>query len=334
MPTPTAFLNTGQRTCHDAKGTQIPCAGSGQDAEYQTGIRWPETRFEVQDDAVLDRLTGLIWLRDANPAGFPLQWEEALAFIREMNREQRRGFNDWRMPNRRELRSLMSYQTRLPALPEGHPFENVFSGWYWSSTTAAIFPTHAWYVHMEGARMFYGHKEQFFLIWPVRGTSTVLAATGQSECFDTQGNRIPCSGTGQDGEYRQGIAWPEPRFEIQNDTVIDHLTGLIWMRKAELTGLDVTWEDALASVANLRDSSGVPWRLPSINELESLVDASTHSPALPDGHPFTEVAQGYWSSTTSMFEPDWAWALYLGKGATGVGQKWGPHFRVWAVRDL
>jgi hypothetical protein len=41
----------------------------------------------------------------------------------------------------------------------------------------------------------------------------------------------------------------------------------------------------------------------------------------------------YWSSTTSLFEPDWAWALYLNKGAVGVGQKAQAHFHVWAVRD-
>jgi hypothetical protein len=34
-----------------------------------------------------------------------------------------------------------------------------------------------------------------------------------------------------------------------------------------------------------------------------------------------------------MFEPDWAWALYLTKGAVGVGQKKGAHFSVWAVCD-
>jgi hypothetical protein len=34
-----------------------------------------------------------------------------------------------------------------------------------------------------------------------------------------------------------------------------------------------------------------------------------------------------------MFEPDWAWALYLNKGAVGVGQKWAAHFPAWAVCD-
>jgi hypothetical protein len=78
----------------------------------------------------------------------------------------------------------------------------------------------------------------------------------------------------------------------------------------------------------------VVWRLPNINELESLVDCDMHSPALQSGHPFECIQEAYWSSTTSMFEPDWAWALYLTKGAIGVGQKRGPHFSVWAVCDI
>lgn len=77
----------------------------------------------------------------------------------------------------------------------------------------------------------------------------------------------------------------------------------------------------------------IGWRLPNINELESLVDCARHSPALSLGHPFTNLSEAYWSSTTSMFEPDWAWALYLDKGAIGVGQKSGRHFRVWPVAD-
>ena len=73
------------------------------------------------------------------------------------------------------------------------------------------------------------------------------------------------------------------------------------------------------------------WHLPSINALESLVDCSRHSPALPDKHPFIEVQEVYWSSTTSYFETDWAWALYLNKGATGVGFKREKGFHLWPV---
>jgi hypothetical protein len=80
-------------------------------------------------------------------------------------------------------------------------------------------------------------------------------------------------------------------------------------------------------------SVGGAWRLPNINELGSLVDCSRHTPALPLEHPFRGMEDVYWSSTTSLFEPNWAWALYLDKGAIGVGQKTQARFHLWAVQD-
>lgn len=332
---PTAYIQTGQLTCNDVSGHEIPCEDSGQDAVFARGIPWPDPRFTLDKDTVLDRLTGLAWTRDANVAEFPLTWQEALEWIRNMNVEHASGFSDWRLPNRRELRSLVSHQTRRPALPAGHPFVNVFPGWYWTSTTAAIAPNHAWYVSMDGARMFYGGKDQSFLVWPVRGMGTTLPVTGQKQCYAADGTEIPCTGTGQDAAFQTGVPWPDSRFLLDGESIVDQLTRLRWLRKADLTGCAISWPDALAAVKALRcaASDGIEWRLPNINELESLVDCARHSPALSLGHPFTNLSEAYWSSTTSMFEPDWAWALYLDKGAIGVGQKSGRHFRVWPVAD-
>jgi hypothetical protein len=175
------YLQTGQRTCHDAAGHEIPCAGSGQEGELRKGIRWPVPRSVSKDKTVLDRLTGLTWSQNANLAEFPMSWQEVLEYVAVMNREKALGHGDWRLPNRRELRSLICHQSTRPALPEDHPFCNVYSGWYWTSTTAAIHPGYAWYVHTEGGRMFYGQKRQFYLVWPVRGAGFgVLPATGQN----------------------------------------------------------------------------------------------------------------------------------------------------------
>ncbi len=326
-------LWTGQTGCHDVGGLAVPCAGSGQDAEFHRGVPWPEPRFAAQGGLVEDRLTGLVWTRQANYAEFPLTWTEALGFVADMNRQRALGRADWRLPNRRELRSLVSHQARRPALPSGHPFREVFLGWYWSSTSAAIAPDHAWYLHLEGARLFYGGKDQSFLVWPVAGRGNgLLPATGQVHCYDAAGRVIPCTGTGQDSEFRTGAAWPQPRFSQTSLCVVDRLTGLCWHRRAGLAAAPVTWPQALAAVAALnRRAPG--WRLPNINELESLVDAERHTPALPAGAPFSGLREAYWSATTSLFEPDWAWALYLDKGAVGVGQKKDPHFHVWPVRD-
>jgi hypothetical protein len=332
----TCYLQTGQTTCHDTSGLEIPCEGSGQDAEFKRGEEWPVPRLESSDELVLDRLTGLVWTRNANLAEFPLRWQAALEYIVGMNKEGAFGYSDWRLPNRRELRSLMSHKTKKPALPESHPFKDAFLGWYWTSTTSMINPAYAWYVHMEGARMFYGNKEQFSLLWPVRDEGNgIIPATGQRQCYDSKGRLIRCEGSGQDGEFRFGRSWPEPRFEVMHNLVVDRLTGLRWSKNADLSNGSVTWQDAIAAVKKLNQSAkgNAGWRLPNINELESLVDCSMHSPALPAAHAFESVQESYWSSTTSMFEPDWAWALYLTKGAVGVGQKRGPHFSVWAVSD-
>lgn len=302
------FLQTGQKTCHDSAGIEIPCQGSGQDAEFATGIAWPEPRFEVQRELVCDRLTGLFWTRDANPGDVPLDWQEALDFVDGMNRDQAHGFSDWRLPERIELRSLISYQTRNPALPGGHPFNNVFPGWYWTSATAARNADYAWYVHLEGGRVFYGGKRQFFLVWPVRG----------------EGNGVLCHHK-EDGRFQVGEGW-----------VLDRRTNLRWSQPADPPGEGFLWGEALAAVREMKVPTGGGrrhWRLPNINELESLVDLEQHDPALPPGHPFAGVRDVYWSSTTSMYEPDWAWALYLDKGAVGVGRKADARFNVWAVCD-
>ncbi len=160
MPLTRCYLRTGQTGCHDELGGIVACDGSGQDAVSRRGIQWPDPRFVTEDNSVHDRLTGLDWLRDANLAGYPMTWSEALEYVARMNHARRFGHTDWRVPNRRELRSLLCYQQTRPPLPVGHSFFNLFPNWYWSSTTAAPATSHAWYVHLDGGRMFHGGKDQ------------------------------------------------------------------------------------------------------------------------------------------------------------------------------
>ena len=227
---PLAFLATGQILCHNAEGREIPCPGSGQDAAFVDLPTFARQRFlPCGEGLVTDSATGLIWPTDAGAVGFPLPWAEALVRVDTLARTGWLGRADWRLPNRRELRSLISYGAARPALPSGHPFVNVFLGWYWSSTTAALAPGYAWYVHLEGGRMFYGKKDQDCLCWPVAGASR-LPRTGQYRCYDAGGAEISCPGTGQDGALLAGTPWPQPRFSLHEDTVRDRLTGLVWAR--------------------------------------------------------------------------------------------------------
>lgn len=74
------------------------------------------------------------------------------------------------------------------------------------------------------------------------------------------------------------------------------------------------------------------WRLPNKRELESLVDTTQHSPAFAKECSFDKIQEGYWSSTTSLYEPRYAWVLYSLDGAIGVCFKSHAEFSILPVR--
>jgi len=166
-----------------------------------------------------------------------------------------------------------------------------------------------------------------------------VARTGQTGCWDASGTPISCAGTGQDGELQKGVS-TFPRFtDNANGTVKDNLTGLIWLKNANCSGL-LSWTNALstantlsAGFCGLTDGSVAgAWRLPNVKELQSLIDFQNVSPALPAGHPFAGVqSSNYWSSTTVVGSLNAAWEMNINDGTPGGVFKSTPIF-VWPVR--
>ena len=143
---PAAVPRTGQTTCYNSSGAAVTCAGTEQDGDIQAGVAWPNPRFaDHGDGTVTDSLTGLEWTKDANAAGGTKTWQGALDYVKTLNTG---GHSDWRLPNSRELRSLAEYSRYNPALPQSHPFTNVQSNYYWSSTSYAGSTANAWIVDM------------------------------------------------------------------------------------------------------------------------------------------------------------------------------------------
>jgi hypothetical protein len=123
---------------------------------------------------------------------------------------------------------------------------------------------------------------------------------------------------------------------VGQGTVSDQRTGLMWTKNADLAAGAVKWVDALKipEAMNREQKFGyADWRLPNIRELESISDMNRHSPAVAGGEAFEDIKPFYWSSTTSVYDPKYAWTLYAEDGNLGVGYKANPEFFVWCVRN-
>ena len=131
--------------------------------------------------------------------------------------------------------------------------------------------------------------------------------------------------------------------EFNDAAVLDKETGLVWEQSPD-TG-ERTWVNALAhcytrEVGGRRGDRGdliiggrrLGWRLPTIEELASLIDPTQSNPALPSGHPFSNVQSSlYWSATSNASSTSNAWGVYLsGSGVTNDGKTVALH--VWCVR--
>lgn len=165
--------DSGQRRCWDDFGDQVSCSGTGQDGERQAGTDWPAPRFlDNRDGTVSDKLTGLVWLRDAGCFSAH-NWIDALDAANNLSD----GFcslsdgskaGDWRLPNVRELQSLVDFGQHSPALPVGHLFVDVRLTFYWTSTSAVDSPANAWAVGVYFGGIDNGPKTGSFSLWPVR----------------------------------------------------------------------------------------------------------------------------------------------------------------------
>ena len=171
---PAGVWKTGQTTSYAA----------GDDGDLQEGVSWPSPRFaDNGDGTVTDHLTGLIWLKKGDCAGEARDWATALSDVESLNADgtingkdcgdtSKEGTHqsDWRVPNRRELRSLIDFSRYSPPIQQGHPFTNVRTGAYWTATSVSGSPQLAWFNDMwDGYAMYQDKLSVFGYVWPVRG---------------------------------------------------------------------------------------------------------------------------------------------------------------------
>jgi hypothetical protein len=156
------------------KTGQTTSWASGDDGEYRAGVSADPRFTDNGDGTVKDNLTGLLWLQDAGCFG-ARTWIDALSDVNTLadgscGLTDGSVAGDWRLPNVRELNSLIDYGQYDPALPPGHPFSGVVSYNCWSSTSVSNFEYAAWYVHPNNGLVYTANKgANSFYFWPVRG---------------------------------------------------------------------------------------------------------------------------------------------------------------------
>jgi hypothetical protein len=135
--------DTGQRKCYDTGGKEIPCPAQGQplygqDAQY-VGI--PRAYQDHGDETITDRNSGLMWMKGDDGTG--RTWQDAFAYCDNLVFA---GRNDWRLPNRFELDSIVDYGRSYPAI---NPMFRCQASFYWSSVPYAGDPVYAWGIYFN-----------------------------------------------------------------------------------------------------------------------------------------------------------------------------------------
>ena len=242
------------------------------------GAAHPHSYDLASPGVVIDRVTGLVWERAVDSGMYT--WAEATSRCACLTLG---GHQDWRLPTRMELVSIVDFTRDSPAI-DPDAFPGTPPQWFWTSSRRAEDPALAWYIYFETGFTNFVEQDQRYWVRCVRDP-----------------------GGGGDA--------PVERYQLEEGTVLDRATGLTWQRAVEDTMH--TQAEAKAHCAGLTvTGAGGGWRLPSMKELQSLVDDSRASPAV-DPVAFEEMPlEPFWTDTRVVGFPGSAWRVSFVHGYT------------------
>ncbi|MBI5676060.1 MAG: DUF1566 domain-containing protein [Nitrospirae bacterium] len=234
--------DTGQTKCYQSVSpyAEIPCAGTGQDGEYDIN----PMSFTDNGDTITDNNTGLMWQKGDNP--YVYNWYQASGTYDyyynptpyDVCGDLTTGnYSDWRLPTIKELVTLINYSY------------DVFPYHYWSSTTLAgdNYFDEAWYVDFwEGLVNIESESYYYNYVRCVRG-----------------------------GELDFGNF-----ADNHDGTITDYLTGLMWQQGelGDMTWASaISYCENLELPSG---SGQTDWRLPNIKELISITDFTRYNPPI------------------------------------------------------
>jgi hypothetical protein len=298
----------------------------GQDGSYLINealyIKMDANGNALPDDAtswamVRDSVTGLIWeikqmadgiqnYSNPNDADNDYTWYapddpqdsgvennqiNTHAFIQHLNQKQWGGFSNWRLPTIQELETLINHSETGPAIAD--VFTATKNDGYWSSTTAN---------RPEMAR--------------------VITFNDGMNIFNQKSNK----------RYVRAVVGNTctPEWIDNNDgTITDQCTGLIWEKEA--SDETYTWETSLDICRNKTVADYSDWRLPSKQELRSIINYSSINPAAYPDIFYNQKSDTYWTGTSNSESHNQAWAVNFQYGDDSLDTKTAANY-IRAVR--
>ncbi|WP_437769201.1 DUF1566 domain-containing protein [Sorangium sp. So ce281] len=252
---------------------------------------------------MFDPKTSLLWALVAEPD--ELTWEDA---EKRCENSELEGYDDWRLPSRIELVSIVNYKDHSPAIPDHFPAIPLFTGtvdedFLWSTPIAERSSPQAWCVHVDDGYVAICGKDTCSEQAEADGKCHMGKERHRVRCVRTAGPR-----SGACHEYELDVEGVE--------VVRDRGTGLTWERNADTSTF--TRDAAVGHCDELTLDWGKPWRLPSLQELHTIVD---HARAYPVIDP--ELFRGpdlssnaaYWSSDDYPYSSE-VWGLNFWAGYT------------------
>jgi Protein of unknown function (DUF1566) len=228
---------------------------------------------ESGPDVAIDDVTQLSWQRQLS--GSTYTWEEARQYCDCLTLG---AHDDWHMPSRIELLSIVDFTRQDPAL-DASAFPDTPFEWFWSASPVAGSDSDVWYVAFFDGNTHTSAKDSQYRVRCVR------RAVGDDRHFTPQAD----------------------------ETVADAATGLTWQRA--MSPAQLSWADAKQYCSELPLSGG-GFRLPNMKELQSLIDESSTAPAI-DSVAFPETpSEGFWAATALAGMPTAAWFVNFASGVS------------------
>lgn len=311
-PTATHPLKkTGQTKSYENNTTEVSDGSLKDDGHYRKGTAVNYTRDDAKE-IVADHVTGLMWQDDADAKNVKKQWltdanyatcsddntsaacsdttgDETIAtYCAALNLGD---YTDWRVPTADELAGILDHGRSDPSIDP--TFQNTRASYYWSATDHTS-RTDAWYIGFSDGKIGYSS-----LFSDKSSKRNIRCVRGEEQ--NSSGN-----------------------FVANADVILDNTTGLRWQDNEDAKFKELTWKAAIDYCESLSLCSHDDWRLPSINELQSIVDRTRDHPAI--ALEFTHVnsalfSQYYWSSTGLTSDENRAWSVGFAGGVSGSSSK-------------